>query len=373
MRRAIAHIILLSVLLASFHEALCESTLLRRRTHGDHRRKTTPPAKASSISCDFFHGNWIYDDSYPLYDSSSCPFIDPEFDCQKYGRPDKLYLKYKWQPTACELPRFDGKDFLTRWRGKKMMFVGDSISYNQWQSLLCMLHSAVPDSKISIDRKDPLSSVTFVDFVVSIMFYRSPYLVDISTESIGRVLDLGSISSSTIWINSDLLIFNTWHWWIHKGAASQGWDYIQDGDKVLKDMDRLEAFSKGLTTWAKWVESSVNTTATKVFFQGISPVHYQGQDWGEPGVKNCGKQTQPASGSTNPSGSLPLPQQGVVGNVLNTITKPVYLLDITFLSQLRKDAHPSSFSGGHPGLDCSHWCLAGLPDTWNQILYASLI
>lgn len=371
-------IILLSALLASLHESvLCETTtIFPARTRSGRLRRKNPaaPSRASGVSCDLFHGSWIYDESYPAYDSSSCPFIDPEFDCQKYGRPDKLYLKYRWQPTACDLPRFDGGDLLGRWRGKKIMFVGDSISYNQWQSLLCMLHAAVPDCKISVEKRDPLSSATFLDYAVSIMYYRTPYLVDIVAESIGRVLNLDSISGGRIWLGADTLVFNTWHWWVHQGAASQGWDYIQDGGKILKDMDRLEAFMQGLTTWAKWVDSSVDTNVTKVFYQGISPTHYQGKEWGEPGANDCRKQTEPYMAGSSilyPAGRPP--QQGVVNNVLSGMKKPVYLLDVTFLSQLRKDAHPSSYSGGHSGTDCSHWCLAGLPDTWNQLLYAALV
>ena len=92
-------------------------------------------------------------------------------------------------------------------------------------------------------------------------------------------------------------------------------------------------------------------------------------DWNEPGVKNCANETTPMNGSTYPSG---LPQAlSVLEDVLSTIEKPVQLFDITTLSQLRKDAHPSSYNA-FKGMDCTHWCVAGLLDTWNQLLYVAL-
>ena len=56
--------------------------------------------------CDLTKGRWVYDESYPLYTNGSCPFIDEGFNCESNGRLDKNYMKWRWQPQDCEIPRY---------------------------------------------------------------------------------------------------------------------------------------------------------------------------------------------------------------------------------------------------------------------------
>ncbi|XP_062011668.1 protein trichome birefringence-like 41 [Rosa rugosa] len=356
--------------------ALCLLLLLHDGQYccGRVQKKQVNESQSIGGSCNLFEGSWVYDDTYPLYDTfSSCPFVEKEFDCRKNGRPDSQYLKLRWKPDTCALPRFNGMDMLRRLKGKKILFVGDSLILNQWQSLTCMLHSAVPKTNYTLTRKGDLSTFSLPEFEVSVMMSRNAFLVDLVKTRTGgsMVLKLDSIENGNAWKGYDMLIFNTWHWWLHKGSK-QPWDYIVSGGKILQDMDRLAAFREGLTTWSKWVDSNVDAKTTKVFFQGISPSHYNGKEWNDTDSATCSGQTQPISGSTYPGGSPPATT--VVNHVLAKMSSPATLLDITLLSQLRKDGHPSVYGfGGKTGNDCSHWCLSGVPDTWNELLYATLV
>ncbi|KAH0651247.1 hypothetical protein KY290_032095 [Solanum tuberosum] len=152
------------------------------------------------------------------------------------------------------------------------MFVGDSLGQNQWVSLACMLHVSLPQAKYSMDKIGKIYTFTLLEYNIWLLFLGNPLIVDTVTQKGSRVLKIDSISSGNIWKQMDVLVFNTWHWWDRKGKK-QTWNVIQEGNITYKDMDRMELYKKGLNTWAKWADSNLNSTKTRIFFQGVSPDH----------------------------------------------------------------------------------------------------
>ena len=74
----------------------------------------------------------------------------------------------------------------------------------------------------------------------------------------------------------------------------------------------------------------------------------------------------------------------VIGEVFRKSRYPITFLNITQMSSYRKDAHTSIYKKQWNPLtpeqlanpvsyaDCTHWCLPGLQDTWNELLFAKL-
>lgn len=58
-----------------------------------------------SGKCDIFDGRWVRDERQPFYPAGSCPYVDGDFNCHKNGRPDDSFLKWRWQPYHCDIPR----------------------------------------------------------------------------------------------------------------------------------------------------------------------------------------------------------------------------------------------------------------------------
>lgn len=345
----------------------------------------------SLMNCDFFDGEWVMDDSYPLYKPGSCKLIDEQFNCILNGRPDTNYQKYKWKPKGCSLPRFNGAHMLELLRGKRLVFVGDSLNRNMWESLVCILKGSVKDrSKVfeahgrQVFRGEAEYSFIFKDYNFTVEFFVSPFLVQeweyagkdgIKKETLR--LDLVGRSSDQ-YKGAEIIIFNTGHWWTHDKTA-KGKDYYQEGSHIYNELNVLEAFRKALTTWARWVDANINPEESLVFFRGYSASHFSGGQWNSGGA--CDSETEPIKNETY---LTPYPSKMVVlEKVLKGMKTHVTYLNITRLTDYRKDGHPSVYRKQNLPeeerrsplrfQDCSHWCLPGVPDSWNELFYAELL
>ncbi|XP_057547290.1 protein trichome birefringence-like 1 [Amaranthus tricolor] len=343
------------------------------------------------VGCDLYDGEWVKDDSYPLYKPGSCKLIDEQFNCFLNGRPDNDYVKLKWKPKGCTLPRLNGKQMLKLLKGKRLVFVGDSLNRNMWESLVCILKNSVKNPKNVYEaygrhyfRTEASYSFVFKDYNFTVEFFVAPFLVqpwDVkdkngTTKETLR-LDL-VVEESERFKNADFLIYNTGHWWTHE-KTSKGEDYYQEGSNVYKQLDVIEAFRKAITTWGRWIDANINPQRTHVFFRGYSNTHFSGGQWNSGG--QCDSETEPIRNETYLT-EYPWKMK-VFETVMKGMKIPISYLNITRMTDYRKDAHPSIYRKQHLSgeekksplrfQDCSHWCLPGVPDFWNELLYAEML
>jgi hypothetical protein len=63
----------------------------------------------------------------------------------------------------------------------------------------------------------------------------------------------------------------------------------------------------------------------------------------------------------------------ILADVVANFTVPVTVLNVTLMGAFRSDAHISIWSHPNTILDCSHWCLPGVPDAWNELVFSHLL
>ncbi|KAL7136108.1 hypothetical protein ABFS83_10G007200 [Erythranthe nasuta] len=356
-------------------------------------RKTGPSCNDSVVSCNLFSGKWVFDGaSNTLYEEKKCSFMTNEFACEKYGRKEFKYQNWRWQPHQCDIPRFNGSAFMEKIRGKRVVFVGDSLIRNQWISMLCMIESSLLESSSkAVVQIDNLFVFQSIEYNATIEFYWSPLLVESNCDDPyshrikDRTVRIKSIEKhARHWTDADILIFNSFMWWLEPNMTIL-WGSFGSSDAIFERVEtNLRLYEMALNTWSDWLEININRTKTKLFFMSLSPYHFQGESWNE---GHCYNVTEPIMKEDYRGITTDTDMMRTAESTIQKLEKrglKAEYLNITHLSDYRRDAHTSIYrkfgdlsddqlSNPKSYSDCVHWCLPGVPDVWNQIFYSYII
>ncbi|KAA8523980.1 hypothetical protein F0562_010589 [Nyssa sinensis] len=299
--------------------------------------------------CNVFEGKWKWDNkSYPLYTEESCPYLVKQVTCHRNGRPDSVYQNWRWQPRACKLPRFNALKLLEALRGKRLMFVGDSIQRGMFESMVCLVQSVIPDGKKSLKRIPPRKIFTAEEYDASIEYYWAPFLVESISDHatnhtvMKRLVKLDSVAKhSKEWEGADILVFESYVWWRHDPLINATYGYPYN----VQEYNVTTAYRLALETWANWIDNRINPNNQKVFFMSMSPTHLWSWEWKPGSDENCFNESRPIQDSSYWGTGSSLDIMETVRDVLGKLKTDVTLLNITQLSEFRKDGHTSSLWG----------------------------
>ncbi|KAK9132041.1 hypothetical protein Scep_011569 [Stephania cephalantha] len=349
------------------------------------------PSEASVVSqCNVFDGRWVFDNATrPLYREQSCPYLTKQVTCRKNGRPDSLYQNWRWKPNDCELPKFDAITLLEILRDKTMMLIGDSIQRTQWESLVCLIQSSIIGGRKSLYRDPPMKIFYAEEFNAKIVFYWNPFIVESNSDHAlkhtvyKRLVNLDTVEKhSKHWKGVDVLVFESYVWWMYKPVINA----TNGPSHQIQEYNVTNAYRMAMKTWANWIESNVDPRTQRVFFMSPSPTHLWSWEWRPGSDENCFNETHPIEGRSYWGTGSSIEIMGAVADVLREMKINVTYMNITQLSEFRKDGHTTVYTERRGKLltkeqkadpknygDCIHWCLPGVPDTWNEILYAYLL
>ncbi|KAJ0266479.1 Protein trichome birefringence-like 16 [Hirschfeldia incana] len=347
-------------------------------------------ARISNQACNYAKGKWVVDKHRPLYSGSRCKqWLASMWACRLMQRTDFAFERLRWQPKDCSMENFEGSKFLKRMQNKTLAFVGDSLGRQQFQSMMCMITGGRERPDV-LDVGPEFGFITpkgggrpngwayrFPETNTTVLYHWSSTLCDIQplnpsdplTEH-AMHLDRPPAFLRQYLHKINVLVMNTGHHWNRGKLNGNRWvmhlNGVPNSNRKLAALGNAKNFT--IHSTVSWVSSQLpNHPGLKAFYRSLSPRHFVGGEWNTGGSCNnttpmsIGKEVLQEESSDYSAG------HAVKGT-------GVKLLDITALSHVRDEGHISRFSiSASKGVqDCLHWCLPGVPDTWNEILFAMI-
>ncbi|XP_050230004.1 protein trichome birefringence-like 23 [Mercurialis annua] len=346
--------------------------------------------------CDLFIGDWIPDPSGPMYTNASCSLIEGHQNCMRNGRPDSGYLYWRWNPRNCELPRFDAQRFLELMRNKAWALIGDSISRNHVQSLLCMLSTVDQAVEVYHDEYYKSKRWFFPSYNFSISNIWTPFLVEaaifeddngVSSAEVQLQLDKVDKNWTSLYQSLDYAIISTGKWFLkaaiyHENNTVVGC-HICPG-KNFTEQGFVFAYERALRNAMDFIATSKHKGLT--FFRTSTPDHFENGEWHNGGT--CKKTTPAKDGEIEIKDLNRILRDVELTQFKNASVKAaengvnLKLLDFTNLLLSRPDGHPGPYRQFQPFAedknatvqnDCLHWCLPGPIDYWNDVIMEIMV
>uniref|UniRef100_J3L2E9 Uncharacterized protein n=1 Tax=Oryza brachyantha TaxID=4533 RepID=J3L2E9_ORYBR len=345
--------------------------------------------------CDIFRGEWVPDLEAPYYNHKTCYMIQEHQNCLKYGRPDLGFLKWRWRPSGCELPRFDPVQFLQFARHKSLAFVGDSLARNHMQSLLCLLSQVSYPKDISANPSTQNKVYHYRAYNFTISMFWSPFLVRAREPDHDGPAHTGHWSlyldePDQSWVSEisrfDYVLVSAANWFSRPSLFYEKRRLV--GCSFCSRQYGVPALTLYYSQRRAWRVSlkainDLENLRGRVIVRMLSPMsHFENGTWDQGG--DC-KRTQPLrSNETVMEGrdlhfyTAQMEEYRAAEKVAEAKGRRMMLMDATAAMLMRPDGHPSRY--GHlPNQkvqlynDCIHWCLPGPIDIWNDMLFQMLL
>eukprot|EP00475_Leptophrys_vorax_P040049 TRINITY_DN7362_c0_g1_i1.p1 TRINITY_DN7362_c0_g1~~TRINITY_DN7362_c0_g1_i1.p1 ORF type:complete len:465 (-),score=-6.56 TRINITY_DN7362_c0_g1_i1:213-1478(-) len=332
--------------------------------------------------CNLDAGRWVRNPWRPQpYSGYTCQSVRATFNCQRNGLASTEYLNYDWRAPNCNIAFMNPLKFLRLMRNKVFLAVGDGTITNYFAAVRCLVESVTQtrefqgvllNTGVQAQGFDaPAFNATFLTMPSNFLVRAEP--MSGGTPDVSKPWRVFLSEPSPDWVQllrySHFVLYAAGHWFTDAPPKTRL--YIAKG-RVVTNLTPFTAMQAALTTVRQFTTASryrglpmvltLSATHTGVAYSGVT------------GVASCKKSYLPLDSSQ--LGFVELSSNAMQARnaqvqVFKNFTR-FKIIDVTRATLYRPDAHVKMYGTGG-GMDCSQWCVPGVPDSWADIMYSYMI